>query len=173
MNKWPFCYEINMFFGSISSQRKLIYNLALGVAMQESDEGNIHLTAREINNSYNVDYILLGHDRQYLFPGIGFGWLNYKYSFVDESDDPSSFPEALQNFSGERSVGSGILSYLNLEATYSYALDKTDNFLLGIHTEFHVGLNSKAMQLNSGYSLNESPKVNATGFNAAISLIIQ
>jgi len=173
LNKWPFYYEMNIFFEPITLETKFIYNLALGFTMQKSDEENIHLSANEINNSYNLDYVIWRHSRQYFFSGLGFGWLIYKYSFTDKSNYPSSYQEALQNFAGERTIQSGVLSYLNVEANYSYALDKTNNFLLGIHAEYHVGLNSKTMQLSDGYNLNESPKVKANSFNAAVSLIIQ
>lgn len=173
LNKLPFYFEMNIFFDPITSKKKLIYYLALGYAIQRNDDGNIHLAASEIDNCYNVDYLLLRNDRQYFFPGIGIGWLNYKYNFINKLNYPSSYIYALQNFSGERTIWSGLLSYLNLEFNYSYALDKTNNCLLGIHTGFHVGLNSKTMQLSNGYILNESPKANSNGFIAAISLIIQ
>jgi hypothetical protein len=173
LNKLPFYYEVNIFFDPITPETKFTYHLVLGFAMQQSDEGNIHLDADAINYGYDFDYMAWHHNRQYFFPSIGFGWLTYKYSFIDKNNYPSSYSEALQNFTGERTIRSGALFYLNVEANYSYALDKTDNFLLGIHAGYNVGLNSKTMQLSDGYSLNESPKVKANSFNAAVSLIIQ
>jgi hypothetical protein len=173
LNKWPFYYELNIFFAPVISKTKFTNHLTLGFAIQENDEGNIHVDANEINYGYELDYLALRHKRQYFFPGIGFGSLTYKYSFIDKNNYPSSYSEALQNFTGERTIRSGALFYLNVEANYSYALDKADNFLLGIHAGYNAGLNSKTMQLSDGYNLNESPKVKANGFNAAVSFIIQ
>ncbi len=173
LDKWPFYYEADMFFEPITPETKFTSHLALGFAMQENDEGNIHVNANAINYGYYIDYLALRHKRQFFFTGIGFGTLTYKYSFIDKSNYPSSYPEALQNFAGERTIRSGALFYLNVEANYSYALDKTDNFLLGICAAYNAGLNSKTMQLSNGYNLSESPKVKANGFNAAVSFIIQ
>lgn len=173
LNKLPFYYEMNIFFTPILPHTKFFYHIALGSAMQKSDEENIHLDARTINSEYTFNYLAWQKNRQYFFPALGYGWLTYKYSFIDKSNYPSSYPAALQNFSGERTIRSGGLFYLSVSANYSYALDKANNLLLGIHTEYNAGLNSKTMQLNNGYDLSESPKVRASGFNAAVSLIVQ
>lgn len=172
LNNMPFCYKFNIFMQSLTPQTKLTYRISYGYANQTSTNANIKLNANAIFNDYTFDYVAWRHGRQYFYPGLGWGWMRYKFSFNDENSN-LSYPSALQNFNGERNIQSGTLYYLNMEANYNYAIDKTANLLLGIHGEYHLGLNSKTMQLTDGQNLSQSPTINANSFFIGLSIIVQ
>lgn len=170
----PLSLGLNIFYDPVHPDAKITYHISLGIASQKSSQNNVSLNANAFWNDYTLDYVLFKKGgRQYFFPGIGFGWMNYHYNLVGTNNYPASYPAALQNFTDERSLQSGMLTYINLEANYGYTLNKAGNFLLGVSAAYHAGLNSKTMQLGNGYALSQSPSVNANCFIGSLFLIIQ
>lgn len=163
----------NIYLSHLTPDTKLIAIIGLGAATQKKTDSNITLNASAINNDYSIHYVVLKKARQYFYPGVGFGWMNYKYHFVNKTVAPLTFPQALQNFSGERNIQSGGLTYLNFAANYDWAIDKSNEFLLGIRANYHLGLNHKNLQLNDGQGLSQSPELKASSFSIGIALTVQ
>lgn len=168
-----FGFNSNIYLSHLTPDTKLIAIIGLGGASQKKTDNNITLNASAINNDYSIHYVILKKARQYLYPGFGFGWMNYKYHFVNKTEVPLSFPQSLQNFLGERNIQSGVLTYLNFAANYDWAIDKSNEFLLGIRANYHLGLNHKNLQINDGQELSQSPELKASSFSIGIALTIQ
>ena len=84
-----------------------------------------------------------------------------------------SYPASLQDFSGERTLESGDLTYLNISARYDWVIDKSNNFLLGIRGSYHLGLNRKNLQLSDGYELTQSPELKANALSIGVAFTVQ
>lgn len=151
----------------------MIVVFSIGGTQQTKTSNNIALKASAISNDYNLDYVVWQHKRQYFYPGIGFGWMYFNYNFVNKGEVPASYPEAMQNFTGERNIQSGGLTYLNFAANYDWALDKTNDFLLGIRVNYHLGLNRKDIELSDGSDLAQSPVLKANAFSIGVALTVQ
>lgn len=166
-------FHSDFYLSKIKPQTKIMAVLSVSVLNQKKTNNNITLNASASSSDFNLDYIVWKHPRQYLYPGIGIGWMMYKYSFVDKGNSPTSYPESLQNFTGERNIQSGNLAYLNLTANYDWATDKSNKYLLGIRVSYHLGLNHKDLQLSDGSDLTQSPKLNASALSIGVAVTIQ
>ncbi len=166
-------FHSDFYLSKLNPQTKIMAVVGVSVLNQKKTSNNITLNAIASSSDFNLDYIVWKHPRQYFYPGIGIGWMTYKYSFVDKGNSPTSYPQSLQNFTGERNIQSGNLAYLNLTANYDWATDKSNTFLLGIRVSYHLGLNHKDFQLSDGSDLTQSPRLNASALSVGIALTIQ
>ncbi len=163
----------DIYLSSLNPDTRLIAVIGVGFVSQKKTNSNITLNATEMSNDYNIDYVVWKHKRQYFYPGIGFGWLEYNYSLIDKVDAPSSYPESLQNFTGERNIQSNNLTYLNFTANYDWAIDNSNDYLLGVRVAYHLGLNHKNLQLSDGYELNQSPELKASAVSIGVAFTVQ
>lgn len=111
-------FHSNFYLSKLTAQTKIMAVIGVSVQNQKKTSNNITLNASAAGSDFNLDYIVWKHPRQYFYPGIGIGWMTYKYSFVDKGNSPTSYPQSLQNFTGERNIQSGNLAYLNFTANY-------------------------------------------------------
>lgn len=153
-----FSMNSDIYLSSLHPGTRFIADIGAGLSRQKKNSNHISLDALAAYNDYNIYYVAWQHKRQYFYPGLGWGWMTYNYNFVNNADAPGSYPQALQDFNGERQIKSGFLSYLNLVANYDWALDPSENFLLSFKASYHLGLNQKDLQLSNGNELTQSPE---------------
>lgn len=163
----------NIYLSKIRPGTKLIPIFGFSFLKEKNKDQNISLNALILSNDYNIGYLIGNHHRQYFYPGIGFGWMQYKFSYVNHGDLPATYPAALQNFGSERSINATNLTYLNITLNYDYSIEKFDSFLIGLRAAYHLGLNRKGFQLNDETSLPQSPRVNANSLSLGLALTVQ
>jgi hypothetical protein len=168
-----FGFSSAFYLSKLRPGTKLIPSIGLAVAAEKKSNENISVNASAVSNDYNMYYVAWNHKGQYFYPGIGFGWTQFKYSFVNLSNLPNSYPDALETFNGERNIQSADLTYLNLAANYDFSLGKSGNFFLGVRIDYHLGLNNKNLQLSNGAQLTQSPKLKSNAFSVGIALTVQ
>lgn len=172
-NNETFGFSSAFYLSKLRPGTKLIPSIGLAVASEKKTAENISVTATAVSNDYNMYYVAWHHKEQYFYPGIGFGWMQYKYDFVNHSNLPNSYPDALATFNGERNIQSAALTYLNLAANYDFSIDKSNDFFLGVRIDYHLGLNNKNMELSDGSELAQSPKLKSNAFSVGIALTVQ
>jgi|GEM_PF-6722963 len=173
LNNVLICFSSDVYLSKLQPGAKLIPIIGLGVVSEKKSNGNISLNATALYNDYSIHYVIGKSKRQFFYPGIGFGWLQYKYNFVNHADAPNSYPDALQNFSGERNIQSADLTYLNFAANYDFSIDKANDLFLGLRVTYHLGLNNKNLQLSDGSELAQSPKLNANALSVGVALTLE
>ena len=166
-------FSSDIYLSKLRPGAKLIPIIGLGVVSEKKSNGNISVTGTALSNDYSIHYVIRNSKRQFFYPGIGFGWLQYKYNFVNHTNSPGSYSDALQNFSGERNIQSADLAYLNFAADYDFSIDKSNDLFLGLRATYHLGLNSKNLQLSDGTELEQSPKLKANALFVGIALTIE
>ncbi|MEO7833860.1 MAG: hypothetical protein ABIR50_00970 [Ginsengibacter sp.] len=166
-------FSSNIYLSKLRPEAKIIPVIGLAIASEKKNDQNISVNATAVSNDYTIHYVLWNHKEQYFYSGIGFGWMQYKYSFVNHASAPTSYPESLENFTGERNIQSDDLTYLNIAANYDFSIDKSDNLFLGLRISYHLGLNNKNLQLSDGTALEQSPKLKANLLSVGVALTVQ
>lgn len=110
----------DVYLSKLQPKTKLIPIIGVAVIKEKKSNGNISVNANVVSNTYSVHYLVSNSKRHYFYPGIGFGWTMYKLNFLNHENAPASYPDALQNFNGERTIQSADLTYLNFAANYDF-----------------------------------------------------
>lgn len=166
-------FNTDLYIDKLRPSEKLIPVIGVSYFTARKSDRNISTSSASVSNDYNMDYVVWNYKGQYFYPGLGIGWENFNYNFVDHSNVPSSYPDALQDFSGERTIQSGALTYLNISANYDISIIKSNDMFLGLHASYHLGLNHKNLQLGDGTSLDQSARLKASSLSVGLALTIE
>ncbi|MGH2643285.1 MAG: hypothetical protein ACRDE2_05005 [Chitinophagaceae bacterium] len=170
--KQPVFYLFSFTAMPSSLDQHPFFGISYGSAQSKRDNLD-HLTKLKLYIvEANFYYSIWQTSRNLLYPGIGFGLMEYSLLIQNKSKTPSSYNEALNNPGGEIRMQTGDVS-LKFSLSYNWALDAEKDYLIGIHAGYRLGLNKPHWKLLTGGELSGAPTTSASGFFAGIDFFIQ
>lgn len=134
------------------------------------ERNGVNNQQKQTNYDVNISYTLLHKKAHFVYPSIGFGWQSNEFKLLVPMGNVS-FGQSLIIPGNEKSYQNKGLHYINLKASYDYALDEHAKILASFRVGYRIGITNKGWKSN-GDNLANSPKMNASGYFAMIGLTI-
>lgn len=164
----PFCFGGSFYVGLHNPFFLDVSSLSMS---KNSDRNGVGIKQTQGNYDINLSYTLLHTKAHFIYPSIGFGWQNNEFKLLVPAGN-ISFAQSLILPGNEKSYQNKNLHYINLKASYDYALDDQGNMLASLRIGYRIGITNRDWKSN-GDELANSPKMNAGGYYAMLGLTIK